>query len=255
MTLARPDSRNAFDAALIAELREAFSDVGDARAVVLAGDGKSFCAGADVEWMRSSADLSYEENVQDARRLRLMLETIDELPRAGDRPRARPRARRRRGPRRVRGHRGRGRGNRVRVLGGEARDRPVGHLAVRAREDRAERGTALLRHGRELRRGDRPAHRAGARGRGGPRPGRRAARGRAAHGRARGGPPREAARARPARRARDRAAHRRARERARRAKKASARSWTSASRAGSACAGSCCSSARSSSSTRCSSRR
>jgi methylglutaconyl-CoA hydratase len=47
---------------------------------VLAGDGKSFCAGADVEWMRSSADLSYEENVQDARRLRLMLETIDECP-------------------------------------------------------------------------------------------------------------------------------------------------------------------------------
>ena len=80
MTLARPESRNAFDAALIAELRDAFSDVGDARAVVLAGDGKSFCAGADVEWMRSSAELSYEENVQDARRLRLMLETVDGCP-------------------------------------------------------------------------------------------------------------------------------------------------------------------------------
>jgi methylglutaconyl-CoA hydratase len=80
VTLARPASRNAFDAALIAELREAFSDVGDARAVVLAGEGESFCAGADVEWMRLSADLSYEENVQDARRLRLMLETIDECP-------------------------------------------------------------------------------------------------------------------------------------------------------------------------------
>ena len=80
VTLARPESRNAFDAALIAELRDAFSDVGDARAVVLAGDGKSFCAGADVEWMRSSAELSYEENVQDARRLRLMLETIDGCP-------------------------------------------------------------------------------------------------------------------------------------------------------------------------------
>jgi methylglutaconyl-CoA hydratase len=80
VTLARPDRRNAFDAALIAELREAFQDVGDARAVVLAGDGESFCAGADVEWMRSSIDLSYEENVQDARRLRQMLETIDECP-------------------------------------------------------------------------------------------------------------------------------------------------------------------------------
>ena len=80
ITLARPDSRNAFDAELIAELREAFSDVGDARAVVLAGEGESFCAGADVEWMRSSAELSYEENVQDARRLRLLLETIDGCP-------------------------------------------------------------------------------------------------------------------------------------------------------------------------------
>ena len=80
LTLARPASRNAFDAALIAELREAFSDVGDARAVVLAGEGESFCAGADVEWMRSSAELSYEENVQDARRLRLMLETVNECP-------------------------------------------------------------------------------------------------------------------------------------------------------------------------------
>jgi methylglutaconyl-CoA hydratase len=80
VNLARPERRNAFDAALIAELREAFSEVGDARAVVLAGDGESFCAGADVEWMRSSIDLSYEENVQDARRLRQMLETIDECP-------------------------------------------------------------------------------------------------------------------------------------------------------------------------------
>jgi methylglutaconyl-CoA hydratase len=80
VNLARPERRNAFDAALIAELRDAFADVGDARAVVLAGDGESFCAGADVEWMRSSIDLSYEENVQDARRLRQMLETIDECP-------------------------------------------------------------------------------------------------------------------------------------------------------------------------------
>src|SRR6185436_12173511 len=80
VNLARPERRNAFDAALIAELRQAFSDVGNARAVVLAGDGESFCAGADVEWMRSSIDLSYEENVQDARRLRQMLETIDECP-------------------------------------------------------------------------------------------------------------------------------------------------------------------------------
>jgi methylglutaconyl-CoA hydratase len=80
VTLSRPDVRNAFDAALIAELHEAFADVGDSRVVVLAGEGTSFCAGADVEWMRSSVELSYEENIQDARRLRQMLETVDHCP-------------------------------------------------------------------------------------------------------------------------------------------------------------------------------
>ena len=80
ITLARPDRRNAFDAALIAELAEAFVDVGRARAVVLAGDGPSFCAGADVDWMRSSAELSYDENVADANALRAMLEAIDGCP-------------------------------------------------------------------------------------------------------------------------------------------------------------------------------
>src|SRR2546421_3038928 len=80
VTLARPERRNAFDAALIAELTEAFADVGDARAVVLAGEGKSFCAGADVEWQRSAIDLSLDENVEDALRLYRMCETIDHCP-------------------------------------------------------------------------------------------------------------------------------------------------------------------------------
>jgi methylglutaconyl-CoA hydratase len=80
VTLARPERRNAFDAELIAELTEAFADVGDARAVVLAGDGPSFCAGADVEWQRSAIDLSLEENVEDALRLYRMCETIDHCP-------------------------------------------------------------------------------------------------------------------------------------------------------------------------------
>jgi methylglutaconyl-CoA hydratase len=80
VTLARPERRNAFDAALIAELTDAFADVGDARAVVLSGEGPSFCAGADVEWQRSAIDLSYDENVEDAMRLCRMLETIDECP-------------------------------------------------------------------------------------------------------------------------------------------------------------------------------
>jgi len=80
VTLARPERRNAFDAELIRELTEAFSDVGDARAVILRGDGPSFCAGADVDWQRSAIDLSYDENVEDALRLYRMLETMDSAP-------------------------------------------------------------------------------------------------------------------------------------------------------------------------------
>ncbi len=80
IAMARPERRNAFDAALIAELTHAFAEVGDARAIVLSGDGASFSAGADVEWMRSSVDLPYEENVADAMRLRAMLDAIDGCP-------------------------------------------------------------------------------------------------------------------------------------------------------------------------------
>jgi len=80
VTLARPERRNAFDAALIAELTDAFADAGDARAVVLSGEGSSFCAGADVEWQRASIDLTLDENVEDAMRLYRMLETIDSCP-------------------------------------------------------------------------------------------------------------------------------------------------------------------------------
>jgi methylglutaconyl-CoA hydratase len=80
VVLARPERRNAFDASLIAELTGVFADVGDARAVVLSGEGPSFSAGADVEWMRSSVELTYEENVADALRLRAMLDAIDLCP-------------------------------------------------------------------------------------------------------------------------------------------------------------------------------
>ena len=80
VTLARPERHNAFDAALIAALADAFADVGDARCVVLAGEGRSFCAGADVEWQRASIDLSFAENVEDAMRLHRMLEAIESCP-------------------------------------------------------------------------------------------------------------------------------------------------------------------------------
>jgi methylglutaconyl-CoA hydratase len=80
ITIARPERRNAFDAALIAELAAAFSNIADAHVVVLAGDGPSFCAGADVDWQRAAIDLSYEENVEDAMRLYRMLEAVDSCP-------------------------------------------------------------------------------------------------------------------------------------------------------------------------------
>jgi methylglutaconyl-CoA hydratase len=80
VTLARPEQRNAFDAALIAELAEAFVDVGRSRAVVLGGEGPSFSAGADVEWMRASIELGHDENVADALAFRRVLEAIDRCP-------------------------------------------------------------------------------------------------------------------------------------------------------------------------------
>jgi methylglutaconyl-CoA hydratase len=80
VTLARPERRNAFDAELIGGLARAFAEIGDARAVVLAGEGPSFCAGADVDWQRSSIDLGYEENVEDYRRLYRMLQAIYRCP-------------------------------------------------------------------------------------------------------------------------------------------------------------------------------
>jgi enoyl-CoA hydratase/carnithine racemase len=80
VTLARPERRNAFDARLIEELAAAFVDVGRSRAVVLAGEGASFCAGADVDWMRSSVGLSFDENVADANAMRSMFEAIDRCP-------------------------------------------------------------------------------------------------------------------------------------------------------------------------------
>jgi methylglutaconyl-CoA hydratase len=80
VAMAKPERRNAFDAALIDELAATFAAVDDARCVVLSGDGPSFSAGADIEWMRASVELTYEENVADALRLRAMLGAIDDCP-------------------------------------------------------------------------------------------------------------------------------------------------------------------------------
>jgi methylglutaconyl-CoA hydratase len=80
VTLTRPETRNAFDDVTVAELSAAFADVGDARAVVLRGEGPSFSAGADVDWMRRTGALSFEENLASATRMRAMFEAIDGCP-------------------------------------------------------------------------------------------------------------------------------------------------------------------------------
>src|SRR5215203_5786155 len=84
VTLSRPDAHNALNVGMIEELTSCFEEVSDddgVRVVVLAGEGRSFCAGADVGYMRETASFSYEENLEDARRLAVMYWTIDECPR------------------------------------------------------------------------------------------------------------------------------------------------------------------------------
>ncbi|HEX7473386.1 MAG TPA: enoyl-CoA hydratase-related protein [Candidatus Limnocylindrales bacterium] len=85
VTLDRPAVHNAFDASLIAELRAAFAAFGregavELRVVVLAGAGPSFCAGADVAWMRAAMALDREANEQDAMAAAEMFEAIDSCP-------------------------------------------------------------------------------------------------------------------------------------------------------------------------------
>ena len=83
VVLSRPDSHNALNAALIEELTRCFEEISDddgVRVVVLAGEGRSFCAGADIRYMRETAGFSYDENLEDARRLAMMYWTIDECP-------------------------------------------------------------------------------------------------------------------------------------------------------------------------------
>lgn len=83
VALNRPDVHNAFNDEMIAELRQAFDAIGkeaDVRAVVLAGEGKSFCAGADLTWMRRMMAYTFEENQADAKALAQMLKTISDCP-------------------------------------------------------------------------------------------------------------------------------------------------------------------------------
>ena len=81
--LNRPEVRNAFNSRLIAELAQAFGELGrrgDVRAIVLAAEGPAFCAGGDLNWMRSIADYTREQNLADATLLSDMLQAIYRCP-------------------------------------------------------------------------------------------------------------------------------------------------------------------------------
>ncbi|WP_442762665.1 enoyl-CoA hydratase/isomerase family protein [Malikia spinosa] len=83
VTLTRPELRNAFNDEVIAELTQAFTELGardDVRAIVLAAEGPAFCAGADLNWMRRMADYDREQNLTDAGRLAEMLCVIYHCP-------------------------------------------------------------------------------------------------------------------------------------------------------------------------------
>jgi methylglutaconyl-CoA hydratase len=83
VSLNNPDKHNAFDDQIIGELTEAFVAIADnsnVRVMVLGSEGKSFSAGADLEWMKRMASYSYDENLRDASALALMLKTLNEIP-------------------------------------------------------------------------------------------------------------------------------------------------------------------------------
>ena len=81
VTLNHPEKRNAMNAAMISELTRAFTEAPkEARMVLLRGNGASFCAGADLEYMKSMADYSYDENVEDSNKLSEMFYSLVHCP-------------------------------------------------------------------------------------------------------------------------------------------------------------------------------
>jgi methylglutaconyl-CoA hydratase len=83
VALRRPEAHNALNAALLGEVARCFEELAEddsVRVVVLTGEGPAFCAGADVGYMRETAALSYEENLEEARRLADMFLAVDDLP-------------------------------------------------------------------------------------------------------------------------------------------------------------------------------
>jgi len=83
VTLNRPEVRNAFNEGLISELQDVFTKLSEddhCRVIVLQANGKSFCAGADLNWMKSMTNFTKVENIADSRKMALMLNTIYSCP-------------------------------------------------------------------------------------------------------------------------------------------------------------------------------
>jgi methylglutaconyl-CoA hydratase len=83
VVLDRPEIHNAFNDELVKAVTDAFTEIGgrtDVRVVVLAGNGKSFCAGADLNWMKRMVQYTYEENLADARAVGRMYLAIAKCP-------------------------------------------------------------------------------------------------------------------------------------------------------------------------------
>ena len=84
ITLDRPEIHNAFNDVMLAELIDTFKEIqskkGEIRVVVLTGNGKSFCAGADLNWMKKMIHYSYEENIEDSNQLSECMYRLYSLP-------------------------------------------------------------------------------------------------------------------------------------------------------------------------------
>ncbi len=83
VTFDRPDLHNAFNDEVIKLVTDAFTDIGqnkDVRVIILSGNGKSFCAGADLNWMKRMASYTREENIADAKAAARMYLTIAKCP-------------------------------------------------------------------------------------------------------------------------------------------------------------------------------
>ncbi|MFC1564203.1 enoyl-CoA hydratase-related protein [candidate division KSB1 bacterium] len=83
VTIIRPEVHNAFNDVMILEMIDAFESLGkddSVRIIVLTGEGRSFCAGADIAWMQKMQGYSYEENIEDAEKIFDMMYIIDQCP-------------------------------------------------------------------------------------------------------------------------------------------------------------------------------